>query len=172
MDRPPHGRLAEPLAVLLGPPGIVLHHRRIWRGLQPRAQQGVLLRSNAAWAAWNRFRLQRARRALLHDRAFHGRHRDSKSASGFSHGLTVGHRSHQAFFQVGRIGAHIRCHRISHACLRFLQVALNLAQIDGLVSSAAPLLVGQARSLARFGVRACWIALELTRCGRHLYTWE
>jgi hypothetical protein len=42
----------------------------------------------------------------LHHSAFDRIHRDSKAASGFSHGLTVSHRSHQAFFQVGRIGTH------------------------------------------------------------------
>jgi hypothetical protein len=43
---------------------------------------------------------------LLDDGTFDGRHGDVKAASGYSHGLTVGHRSHQAFFQVGRIRSH------------------------------------------------------------------
>ena len=61
---------------------------------------------NAARAAGNGLALQRARLARLHHGAFDRSHGDAKAASGFSHGLTVSHRSHQAFFQVGRIGTH------------------------------------------------------------------
>ena len=63
-------------------------------------------RSNAPRTAGNGLALQRAGLALLHHRAFDRGHGDAKAASGFSHGLTLSHRSHQAFFQVGRIGTH------------------------------------------------------------------
>jgi hypothetical protein len=42
--------------------------------------------------------LQRAGLALLDHGAFDRGDGDVKAASGFSHGLTVSHRSHQAFF--------------------------------------------------------------------------
>jgi tetratricopeptide (TPR) repeat protein len=61
----------------------------------------------------------------LDHRPFDGVHRDSKPASGFSHGLTVGHRSHQAFFEVGRIRTHTVLRCISRACLWFAQIALE-----------------------------------------------
>ncbi len=38
---------------------------------------------------------------------------DVKAASGFSHGLTVSHRSYQSFFQVGRIRTHTWGHCIT-----------------------------------------------------------
>ena len=56
--------------------------------------------------------------------AFDRGHSHSKAASGYSHGQTVSHRSHQAFFQVGRIGTHTRGTCIIHACPCFSQVAL------------------------------------------------
>jgi hypothetical protein len=91
---------------------------------QPGTQRRVVLTPDRAWAPKDGFALQRAGLALLHDRPFHGRHRDSKPARGFSHGLTLGHRAHQAFFEVGRIGTHTRFPRINRACFRFPQVAL------------------------------------------------
>jgi hypothetical protein len=79
----------------------VLHHGRIWSRFQSGAQQGFLFAPDRAWASRDGLTLQRARLALLHDRAFDGGDRYSKAARGFSHGLTRSHRTHQAFFQVG-----------------------------------------------------------------------
>ena len=84
----------------------MLQHGGVGGRLQPRPQRRLLLGSDAARAAGNGLALQRARLALLHHGAFDRSHGDVKAASGFSHGLTVSHRSHQAFFQVGRIGTH------------------------------------------------------------------
>jgi hypothetical protein len=95
---------------------------------QPGTQRRVVLTPDRAWAPKDGFALQRAGLALLHDRPFHGRHRDSKPARGFSHGLTLGHRAHQAFFEVGRIGTHTRFPRINRACFRFPQVALGTGE--------------------------------------------
>ena len=97
-DGAPHRDLTQFLPRLLRPPGAVLQHRRIGGRFQSGAQERVLLATDRAWAPRNRLALQRAGLALLHDRAFDGGHRHSKAARGFSHGLTVGHRSHQAFF--------------------------------------------------------------------------
>jgi len=99
--RPPHRRLAQLLAVLLCPPGAVLQHGGSGGGLQPRPQRGFLLLPDPARTAGNGLALQRARRALLDHGAFDRGHAHAKAARGFSHGLTVGHRAHQAFFQVG-----------------------------------------------------------------------
>jgi hypothetical protein len=48
-----------------------------------------------------------------------------KATGGFSHGQTVSHRSHQALFQIGRIGTHIPLSYRIYACHCFSQVALN-----------------------------------------------
>ncbi len=91
---------------MLRPPSAVLQHGRIRRGVESRQQQRLLLAGDGARAAWNRLAFQGPCLALLDDGPFDGGHGHLKAASGFSHGLTVGHRSHQAFFQIGRIGAH------------------------------------------------------------------
>jgi hypothetical protein len=114
------------LPLVLGPPRTVLQHRGIGRRFQPGAQDGLLLRPNAARAPGNRLALQRARLALLYHGAFDRGHRHTKAARGFSHGLTVSHRSHQAFLEVGRIGSHTVMYSTSHAWLCFLQVALEV----------------------------------------------
>jgi hypothetical protein len=61
-------------------------------------QKRFLFATDRAWTTRNGLALQRAGLALLHHGAFDGGHRHSKPARGFSHGLTVGHRAHQAFF--------------------------------------------------------------------------
>ncbi len=61
----------------------------------------------------------------------------SAAASGFSHGQIVSHRSHQAFFQVGRIGAHADRLRTSCACLFFAQVALGTIHVPLVVPAGA-----------------------------------
>jgi hypothetical protein len=75
--------------------------------------------------------------------AFDGRYRHIKAASSFSHGQTVSRRSHQAFFQVGRIGTHTALLSITHDCLRLLQVALieHVAAPAGLVMWRRDMLV-------------------------------
>jgi hypothetical protein len=83
---------------MLRPPGTVLEHRGVGSRLQPLAQDRLPLGSNAARAAGNGLALQRARLTLLHDSAFDCGHGNMKAASGFSHGQTVSHRSHQALF--------------------------------------------------------------------------
>jgi len=123
-DRPPHRRFTQLLTILLRPPGAVLQHRGVRSGLQPRAQRRLLPGSNAPWIAGNGLALQRARLALVPHRAFDCIHADAKAARGFSHGLTLSHRSHQAFLEVGRIGSHTVMYSTSHAWLCFLQVAL------------------------------------------------
>ena len=120
----PHRRLAQLLPLVLRPPSAVLQHRGIGGGLQAGTQDGLGLAADRARATRDRLARERAGRALLHHRPFDRVHRDSKPASGFSHGLTVGHRSHQAFFQVGRIGTHTRRLRIIRALHISLQVAL------------------------------------------------
>jgi hypothetical protein len=60
----------------------------------------------------------------LHHGAFDRGHCHPKAASGFSHGQTVSHRSHQALFQIGRIRTQIRLFYTTYACLCFSQVAL------------------------------------------------
>jgi hypothetical protein len=52
--------------------------------------------------------LERAGLALLDHGAFDRGHGDVEAASGCSHGQTVCHRSYQALFEIGRIGAHAR----------------------------------------------------------------
>ena len=94
----PHRDLTQLLTGVLRPPSAVLQHRRIGGRFQPGAQARLLFALNGARAARNGLALQRARLALLHDSAFDGGHRHSKPARGFSQGLTVGHRAHQAFF--------------------------------------------------------------------------
>ena len=69
VNRSPHRDRAQLLAVALGPPGAVLQDRRIWRRLQPGAQNGFLLATDRAGASRNRLVLQGARLTLLH----HGR---------------------------------------------------------------------------------------------------
>jgi hypothetical protein len=76
----------------------VLQHGRIGGRFQSGAQNRLLILADAAWAAGNRLTHERAGLALLHHGAFDGRHRHPKAASGFSQGLTLSHRSHQAFF--------------------------------------------------------------------------
>ena len=127
---PPHGGLAQLLALVLGPPGAVLEQRGIRGGLQAGLQDRLLVAPDPAGTARDRLALQRARLPFLDHRPFDGRHRDSKPASGFSHGLTVGHRSHQTFFEVGRIGTHTDLRCISRACLWFAQNALGPATED------------------------------------------
>ncbi len=123
-DGAPHRRLAQLLALMLRPPGAVLQHRGIRCRFQPRPQHCLQLGSNTARVARNGLALQRARLALLHHGAFDRIYRDVKAASGFSHGLTLSHRSHQALFQVGRIGSHIPLSYPTCACHCFSQVAL------------------------------------------------
>ena len=82
----------------------MLEHGGVRSGLQPR---------------------QRARLTLLHHGPFDRIHSNFKTASGFSHGLTLSHRSHQSFFQVGRIGTHISLSYTIYACHCFSQVALD-----------------------------------------------
>jgi hypothetical protein len=98
--------------------------------LRPGAQNRLLVTSNLARAAGNRLALQRANLTQLHHGPFDRGHGHSKAASGFSpclsHGLTRSHRSHQAFFQVGRIGTHAALSCISRACLCLSQSALNV----------------------------------------------
>ena len=64
-----------------------------------RIQLGFLVVPNPTRAAGHRFALQRAGLALLDPRAIHRGHDHTKPASGFSHGQTVRHRSHQASFR-------------------------------------------------------------------------
>ena len=118
---PPHRCLAHLLPVVLGPPGAVLQYRghpaplpaaRRIASCSPRiarGRPGIGLRA-------------RARLTLLHDGALHRGHRHPTAASGCSQGLTVRHRSHQAFFQVGRIGTHAPLPSTFHACLCFRKV--------------------------------------------------
>ena len=74
---------------------------------------------------------------LLYHGAFDRGHRHTKAARGFSHGLTVSHRSHQAFLEVGRIGSHTVMYSTSHAWLCFLQVALGQSGITQCEEQAA-----------------------------------
>jgi hypothetical protein len=60
----------------------------------------------------------------LHHGPFDRGHRHPKAASGFSHGLTVGHRSHQTLFQVNRIRTPTPVLCTSRACLCLPQVAV------------------------------------------------
>jgi hypothetical protein len=124
-DGAPHRRFTQLLALVLRPPRAVLQHRGVRCRLQPLPQHHLLLESNATRVARNGLTLQRARLALLHDSPFDCGHRHSKAASGFSHGQTLSHRSHQAFFQVGRIRTHISLSHTTCACLCFSQVALS-----------------------------------------------
>ncbi len=124
-DGPPHRRFAELLAILSCPPSTVLQHGGIGGRLQPRAQRRLPLGTNPAWTARNGLAFQRAGLARLHHGTFHRGDGDIKAASGFSHGLTRSHRSHQAFFQVDRIGTHTWGLCTTHACLCFSQVALG-----------------------------------------------
>jgi hypothetical protein len=103
----------------------VLQHGRVRGRFQPGAQKRILRALDGAWAARNGLTLQGTGFALLHDGAFDGGDGYSKTARGFSHGLTVGHRAHQTFFQIGRIGTHGGIPRIIHACLIFSQIALE-----------------------------------------------
>ncbi|HEV2460689.1 MAG TPA: NB-ARC domain-containing protein, partial [Ktedonobacterales bacterium] len=121
----PHGGFTQLLAILLGPPGTVLQYCGIGGRLQPCPQRRLLFWANAARTAGNGLARKRARRALLHHGTFDRIHTHSKAASGFSHGLTVGHRSHQSFFQVGRIRTHTCGLCITRACHCFSQVALG-----------------------------------------------
>ena len=114
-DRPPHGGHAQLLAGPLRPPGAVLLQRGIRRRLQPRQQGRLLVTADRARPARDGLPREGLRLALLDDGTFDGRHGDVKAASGYSHGLTVGHRSHQAFFQVGRIGTHTGLHCTTYA---------------------------------------------------------
>ena len=124
-DGPPHGGFAQLLAVLLLPPRPVFQHGGIGRRLASRLPLDFLLLAHAARAAGNRLALQRARLTLWDHRTFPRGHRDPKAASGFSQGLTLSHSSHQAFFEVGRIGTQTDLPSTTCACLRLLQVALG-----------------------------------------------
>src|SRR5262249_25491879 len=123
-DGPPPRRFTQRLALLLRPPGTVLQHRGVGSSLQPRPQHRLPLGSTAARVARNGFALERARLPLLHHGAFDRGHGDVVAASGFSPGQTVSHRSHQAFFPIGRIGTPIRPLYTTCACLCFSLVAL------------------------------------------------
>jgi hypothetical protein len=114
----------------------MLQHGRIGFGLQPGQQDRLLLAADLARATRDRLARERPRLALLHHRAFHRRHGYPKAARGFSHGLTVGHRAHQAFFEIGRIGSHACLPRTFRAdvCLCFSQVALALSPGSRLAS--------------------------------------
>jgi hypothetical protein len=79
----------------------VLQHGGSGRRFQAGKQADFLLFADAAWAAGNRFALERAGLTLLDHGALHRGHGTTKAASGFSHGLTLSHRSHQSFFAVG-----------------------------------------------------------------------
>jgi len=98
VHRSPHRGFAELLAVLLGPPGAVLLQGGIGGRLQPRAQRRLLLPADRTRPARNGLPLQGAGLPLLDHGPFDRGHGNVKAASGFSHGLTVSHRSHQAFF--------------------------------------------------------------------------
>jgi len=124
-DGPPPRRLAQLLALVLRPPGAVFQHCGVRCRFQPRPQARLLLWPATARAAGNGLARQRARLALLPHGAVDRGHGDVKAASGFSHGQTVSHRSHQSFFQVGRIRTHTWGHSITLACHCFSQVALR-----------------------------------------------
>ena len=113
---PPHGRHTQLLALVLRPPGTVLLDGRIRLCFQPREEDGLLLVGDLTRAARNGLARERARLALLHHSIFDRVHGHLKTASGFSHGQTVSHRSHQAFFEIGRIGTHGGGHCTTHAC--------------------------------------------------------
>jgi hypothetical protein len=130
MQGPPHGGLAQLLALVLGPPGAVLEQRGLGGGFHARLQDHLLVAPDPAGTARDRLALQRARLPLLDHRPFDGGDRHSKAASGFSHGLTVGHRSHQAFFEAGRIRTHTDLRCISRACLWFAQNALVADELN------------------------------------------
>jgi hypothetical protein len=66
--------------------------------LQPRAQHRLLFPADRTRPACNGLPLQGAGFALVHHGSFDRGHGDVKAASGFSHGQTISHRSHQAFF--------------------------------------------------------------------------
>jgi len=76
----------------------MLLHSGVGGRVQPRAQCRFLFTSDRTRPARNGLPLQGAGLALLDHGPFDRGDGDSKAASGFSHGLTVGHRSHQAFF--------------------------------------------------------------------------
>src|SRR5262249_5169105 len=124
-DGPPPRRRAQLLAIVLRPPRAVLQHGGVGCGRQPRLQRRLPPGSTAARTARNGLALQRACLALLHDGAFDRRHGHPTAASGFSPGLTVSHRSHQALFPIGRIRTPIRLVYTTPACLCFSQVALS-----------------------------------------------
>jgi hypothetical protein len=134
----------------------VLQHRGIGRRLQPGLQDCLLLAAHRARAARNWPTLKRASLALLHHGAFDRGHRYLKAASGFSHGQTVCHRAHQAFFQIRRIATHALLLRTFRAgvCLCFSQVAVVLG-------NGSP--VDVQATLRRFrsgeGANAIWRAL-------------
>ena len=119
MQGPPHGGHTQLLALVLRPPGAVFLQRGIRRRLQPRQQGCLLVTADRARPARDGLAREGPRLALMDDGTFDGRHGDIKAASGYSHGLTVGHRSHQAFFQVGRIGTRAIGICTSRACRRF-----------------------------------------------------
>jgi hypothetical protein len=141
-DGSPHGRFAQLLTIVLGPPSTVLQYRGVGGCLQSRPQRHLLLRANAPWIAGNGLALQRARLTRLHHGTFHRIHADIKTASGFSHGLTVSHRSYQALFQVGRTRTHTCSLCTIHACPCFSQVAVGARPMQ---ASPAPPQLGHRR---------------------------
>src|SRR5262249_44828589 len=109
-------------------PGAVLQHGGIGRRVEPRAQERLLLAPDRARAARDGPALERAGLALADHGALDRGHRDVAAASGLSHGLTLGHRSHQAFFEGGRIGTHAAPPRTTCAWLRFPEVAPRVSR--------------------------------------------
>jgi site-specific DNA recombinase len=107
----------------------------------------------------------------LHHGAFHRCDGHLKAASDFSHGQTVCHRSHQAFFQIGRIGTHARLPRTFHAraCRSFSQVALELAARETwvLVATIPPII-----SQELFDQAQAKLTQNQERARRHLITGE
>jgi hypothetical protein len=115
--------------------------------------------------------------ALLDHGAFHRGHCYPKAASGSSQGQTVSHRSHQSFFQVGRIGMHTDLPCTTYACCCFSQVALGLAltqwrqvvDVAEEIGEAAAALIGfTASTLSAIAIRATFRTRFITTC----MTWK
>jgi hypothetical protein len=123
--RPPHRRLAQPLAPVLRPPGALLQHGRIRLRCQPCPQDGLLPWANPPRAAGDRLGRQRPGLLLPHHVPLDRRHTHPKTPGGFSHGPTLGHHPDHALAQVVRIGSHTRPLRSIRALPIFPQVALR-----------------------------------------------
>jgi hypothetical protein len=124
LQRAPPGRLADLLPLVLRPPRAVFQHRGVRLRLQPRQQESVLLPTDFARAAGDRFALQGSGLLLPHDVALDRRHPHAKAPGGFSQGPTVCHHPDNAFTPVSRIGSHAWLFRIIRALPIFLQLAL------------------------------------------------